>query len=65
MAEGLPDIYFKFEGEGLQGDKLKGETNDDKHRGADGWIQIKSFNFGFGFEGGLHGLHAYVRLEDR
>ncbi len=55
MAEGLPDIYLKFEGESLQGNKLKGECNDDKHRGDDGWIQIKSFNFGFGFEGGPHG----------
>jgi type VI protein secretion system component Hcp len=51
MAEGLADIYLKLEGESLQGNKLKGECNDEQHRGEDGWIQIKSFNFGFGFEG--------------
>ncbi|MEO8428652.1 MAG: type VI secretion system tube protein Hcp [Verrucomicrobiota bacterium] len=42
MAEGLPDVYLRFSG-------LRGESMDDKHLGKDGWIQIKSFNFGFGF----------------
>ena len=44
MPEDLPDVYLRFEG-------FKGECNDDKHPGSDGWITIKSFSFGFGFPG--------------
>jgi type VI protein secretion system component Hcp len=45
MAEALPDVYVRLEG-------LKGECTDDAHPGKDGWIQIKSFNFGFGMKEG-------------
>ncbi len=43
MAGEIADVYLKFEG-------LTGECNDEDHPGEDGWITIKSFNFGFGFQ---------------
>jgi type VI protein secretion system component Hcp len=45
MAEALADVYLRLEG-------LKGECTDGAHPGKDGWIQIKSFNFGFGMKEG-------------
>src|SRR5690242_13145011 len=45
MADALADVYVKLEG-------MKGECTDDAHPGDDGWIQIKSFNFGFGMKEG-------------
>jgi len=44
MAGDIPDVYLKFH-------DLKGECNDKSHPGDDGWITVKSFNFGFGFTG--------------
>lgn len=44
MPGDIPDVYLKFEG-------LTGECNDLKHPGDDGWITVKSFNFGFGLQG--------------
>ena len=38
------DVYIQFKG-------LEGECRDDQHAGKDGWVQIKSFSFGFGLEG--------------
>jgi type VI protein secretion system component Hcp len=45
MAEALADVYVRLEG-------FTGECTDDQHAGDDGWIQIKSFNFGFGMKEG-------------
>src|SRR5260370_28889495 len=45
MAEALADVYVRLEG-------FTGECTDDQHSGEDGWIQIKSFNFGFGMKEG-------------
>jgi type VI protein secretion system component Hcp len=45
MAEALADVYVKLDG-------FTGECTDDQHPGDDGWIQIKSFNFGFGMKEG-------------
>lgn len=44
MPEDLPDVYLRFEG-------FEGECRDANHLGKDGWITIKSFSFGFGFDG--------------
>jgi type VI protein secretion system component Hcp len=41
MGENLPDVYLRFEG-------LQGESGDSTYSGDEGWITIKSFNFGFG-----------------
>lgn len=50
MAGDIADVYLKFQG--LTGESnLIGECNDVKHPGEGGWITIKSFNFGFGFQG--------------
>jgi len=47
VASDTPDVYMRFVGE--WGNKpLKGECMDDQHLGEEGWIQIQSFNFGFG-----------------
>jgi type VI protein secretion system component Hcp len=43
MADALSDVYVRLK-------DLKGESTDDAHPGKDGWIQIKSFNFGFGMK---------------
>ena len=43
MAEALPDVYVKLQ-------DVPGECTDEAHPGKDGWIQIKSFNFGFGMK---------------
>jgi type VI protein secretion system component Hcp len=45
MAEALADVYVKLDG-------FTGECTDDQHPGDEGWIQIKSFNFGFGMKEG-------------
>jgi len=45
MADALADVYVRLEG-------FTGECTDDQHPGEDGWIQIKSFNFGFGMREG-------------
>lgn len=45
MGEALADVYVKLDG-------FTGECTDDQHPGDDGWIQIKSFNFGFGMKEG-------------
>jgi type VI protein secretion system component Hcp len=45
MADLLADVYVKLDG-------FTGECTDDQHHGDDGWIQIKSFNFGFGMKEG-------------
>jgi type VI protein secretion system component Hcp len=45
MAEALADVYVRLEG-------FTGECTDDQHHGDKGWIQIKSFNFGFGMKEG-------------
>ncbi len=45
MAEALADVYVRLDG-------FTGECTDDQHLGDDGWIQIKSFNFGFGMKEG-------------
>lgn len=43
------DIYVRLDG-------IKGECTEDLHPGAEGWIQIKSFSFGFGLkDSGLRG----------
>ena len=49
MASDLADVYLRFVGEE---DKpfCQGDCTDDKHPGENGWIQIKSFSFGFGAE---------------
>jgi len=44
MAGEIADVYLRFVG-------FTGECRDDKHKGDLGWITIKSFNFGFGFQG--------------
>ena len=44
MAGEIPDVYLRFEG-------FEGECNDKKHPGKEGWITVKSFNFGFGMQG--------------
>ena len=52
MADNLPDVYLRFEG-------IKGESMDSIYPGEappgdsrqDGWMQIKSFTFGFGWGG--------------
>jgi type VI protein secretion system component Hcp len=44
MAGDIPDVYLRFHG-------FTGECNDLKHPGDKGWITVKSFNFGFGFQG--------------
>jgi type VI protein secretion system component Hcp len=51
MAEGSADIYAWFQGLEGDPDRLKGESMDEDHPGEKGWIQIKKFNFGFGFGG--------------
>jgi len=66
VANDLPDVYLKFEGDpylespgspppALDENNpkifLKGECMDDDHPGDKGWIQIKSFDFGFGLDG--------------
>lgn len=49
MAADSADIYLKFEGEwGNPQKKLVGDCMDDRHPGGEGWIQIRSFSFGFG-----------------
>jgi type VI protein secretion system component Hcp len=45
MAEALADVYVRLDG-------FTGECTDDQHLGDEGWIQIKSFNFGFGMKEG-------------
>src|ERR1041385_1453593 len=61
MAGDLADVYLRFEGKNTQEETLEGDCTDLKHPGKDttdangntikgGWIQIKSFSFGFGFE---------------
>jgi type VI protein secretion system component Hcp len=45
MGELLADVYVKLDG-------FTGECTDDQHHGDEGWIQIKSFNFGFGMKEG-------------
>jgi len=50
MAGDLQDIYVRFEGENTQEKALKGDSMDAAHRGDDGWIQIRSFSFGCGFQ---------------
>jgi type VI protein secretion system component Hcp len=47
VASDLPDVYLRFLGKWGSG-PLKGECMDEKHPGEAGWIQIKSFSFGFG-----------------
>jgi type VI protein secretion system component Hcp len=49
VASDSPDVYLKFVGEE---DKpfCQGDCTDEKHPGEDGWIQIRSFSFGFGAE---------------
>lgn len=44
MAGDIPDVYLRFDG-------FTGECNDLNHQGEDGWITVKSFSFGFGFQG--------------
>lgn len=48
VADNLADVYLNFQGEGLS---LIGECMDEIHPGEKGWIQIRKFGFGFGFEG--------------
>ena len=61
MAGELADVYLRFAGKNTQEETLEGDCTDLKHPGKDttdangkvikgGWIQIKSFSFGFGFE---------------
>lgn len=45
MSEALADVYVRLDG-------FTGECTDDQHPGDEGWIQIKSFNFGFGMKDG-------------
>jgi len=45
MSEALADVYVRLEG-------TKGECTDAAHPGDKGWIQIKSFSFGFGMHEG-------------
>src|SRR6267154_765387 len=45
MSEALADVYVRLEG-------TKGESTDAAHPGDKGWVQIKSFNFGFGMNEG-------------
>ncbi|HZR21581.1 MAG TPA: type VI secretion system tube protein Hcp [Verrucomicrobiae bacterium] len=48
MPTDLPDVYLRFVGDPGE---YTGESTDDMHPGEDGWITIRSFNFGFGFPG--------------
>ena len=50
MAD-LPDVYLKFDGNDEDGHPLKGESMDETHKGDDGWITIRQFNFSFGTKG--------------
>lgn len=45
MADALADVYVRLDG-------MKGECTDSFHPGDKGWIQIKSFEFGFGMKEG-------------
>jgi type VI protein secretion system component Hcp len=45
MADAIADVYVRLDG-------MKGECTDASHPGSKGWIQIKSFNFGFGMKEG-------------
>jgi type VI protein secretion system component Hcp len=45
MIDALADVYVRLVG-------MKGESTDSSHPGSKGWIQIKSFNFGFGMKEG-------------
>jgi len=45
MADILPDVYLRFKG-------VPGECTDEFHPGDQGWVQIKTFNFGFGMTEG-------------
>jgi type VI protein secretion system component Hcp len=49
MAGELPDVYLKFEAEDSDVD-LEGDCADHDHPGEEGWTEIKSFSFGFGFQ---------------
>src|SRR4051812_22125917 len=49
MAGELPDVYLRFQHEDEE-PIGEGDCTDDQHLGEDGWIEIKSFSFGFGFE---------------
>lgn len=48
MAGDIPDVYLRFQDPNQD---FTGECNDSKHPGAEGWITVKSFSFGFGFQG--------------
>jgi len=51
MASDAPDVYLRFvDEEGSLEMPLVGECMDERHPGEQGWIQIKSFKFGFGSE---------------
>lgn len=51
MADVLPDVYLRFLGEGDKA-KFEGGCRDAMHPGKDGWISVKSFDFGFGWKDG-------------
>ena len=51
MGADLPDTYLRFDGTDEDGHPLKGESMDESHKGDDGWITIKQFNFSFGAKG--------------
>lgn len=54
MASDGADIYLRFADESGEkpakwaGQPIQGDCRDEKHPGEDGWIQIRSFSFGFG-----------------
>jgi type VI protein secretion system component Hcp len=43
----LPDVYLKFVG---ADPKIRGESNDAAYPESEGWLAVKSFGFGFGWD---------------
>lgn len=48
MADNLPDVYLRFVGANPD---IPGESMDEAYPAKEGWLEIKEFDFGFGWNG--------------
>ncbi|HUR46978.1 MAG TPA: hypothetical protein VMZ27_13955 [Candidatus Saccharimonadales bacterium] len=52
MADNLPDVYLRFVGATPD---IPGESMDAAYPAKEGWLEIKEFDFGFGWNGSAAG----------
>jgi type VI protein secretion system component Hcp len=47
VADNLPDVYLRFVG---SDPNIRGESMDAAYPASEGWLEIKGFDFGFGWD---------------